>query len=138
MISFCLVVVSAGLTSFLISCFQSQRNNGLKVSSVGSYHGLFVIASVLLVYLQGHAVVGAMEGLLFSASVLGYSGYLHRQARRNQSLIAPGSLFIALALAAVLFYTLLAEKHTRRIVREFRCLLRNFKACRQLADVCHR
>ena len=110
-LSFCLIVMSVGLTSFLVSLVSPRSMKGssaiLPWVAIGV---ILIVVAVAFEYGDIHPVVGPAVRILFAACILLYTAHLHRQALHRRPLRTPGSFLIALGLAAVFLYPLLAQK----------------------------
>jgi signal transduction histidine kinase len=108
LISFCLIVVVVGLTSFTVRLFsKSDRAHGNVPWVICS--GLLVIAAILFGVLQENSLITTAYRLWFAAGIVAFTYYLHRRARHMLSLARAGTLLIALGLSAVFFYPLLDQ-----------------------------
>ncbi|MBI4536041.1 MAG: HAMP domain-containing protein, partial [Ignavibacteriae bacterium] len=110
-ISFCLIVVVVGLTSFLVT-LSSGKGLAKKWKHLPwiSVAALFIVAAILFGELQENPLMSASYRLAFGFGMLVFTYYIHRAAQKGQSLSTLGNSLLALALSAVFFYPLLDDK----------------------------
>jgi two-component system nitrogen regulation sensor histidine kinase NtrY len=109
LISFCLIIVVLGITSFLLVSFS----RGSTVQSRGrrawlSTSLVFALGAVLFGLLHPSPLSSIWYRLLFAGSMIGFTFYLHAAIRRGHGIANLRNVLIALGLSAVFFYPLLA------------------------------
>lgn len=110
-ISFCLIVVVVGLTSFLLMAFSrgtSRPGSGFRPWFIVA--GLYALAAVLFGILQENPLMSTPYRLMFAAGVIALTYYLHSSARRGRSLATVGNFLIGLGFSAICYYPLIDEK----------------------------
>ena len=106
LISFCLIAVVVGFTSFMVNMFSSPRRGRGNLPWIIT-SGLLVLAAILFGVLQENPLMSTAYRLCFAAGIIGFTYHLHRRARLVSSLARPATFLIALGLSAVFFYPLL-------------------------------
>ncbi|MFN0157587.1 MAG: ATP-binding protein [Bacteroidota bacterium] len=111
LISFCLIVVTVGLTSFILTLLSPSRNArwSLQVPWVG-VGALFAVAAVLFGELQPNPLMSTPYRILFATLILLCTYFLHRRVVGAKRLVTPGSFLVVLGLSAVFLYPLLDAK----------------------------
>jgi two-component system, NtrC family, nitrogen regulation sensor histidine kinase NtrY len=107
-LSFCLILAAAGLTSFLVSLLR--RGNRERPSTRGAWLaacGLFVVAAVLFDVLQPNPLMSTPYRLLFGAGMIAFTRRLHVHAEQRLRLPTFRNLLLALGLSTLFFYPLL-------------------------------
>ncbi len=107
-ISFCLIVVVVGLTSFI----KSLISPGVKRENIPWVvtFGLLALAAILFGVFQENPLMSTWYRLLFVGGVVGLTYHVHRRGRLNLNIASPGIFLLALGLSAAFFYPLLDEK----------------------------
>jgi two-component system nitrogen regulation sensor histidine kinase NtrY len=107
-LSFSLIVVAVGLTSFVLTqCGQPAHRGVVRMSQWLLTAGLLALASVLFGVLQVNPLMSLWFRLLFGACILGLTYHLHYRAQRGKTIVSFGNFVIALGLSALFFYPLL-------------------------------
>jgi signal transduction histidine kinase len=110
LISFCLIVVVVGLTSFILSLFSSKSlDTGLSKPAWIIVGFLFVVAAVVFEEMQAHPLVTIGYRILFGISILAFTYHLHRRAGRTQRISTLGNFLVCLGLATFFFYLQLGQ-----------------------------
>jgi two-component system, NtrC family, nitrogen regulation sensor histidine kinase NtrY len=107
-LSFCLILSAAGLTSFLVSLFL--RPAGARPQALGAWTAagaLFAMAAILFGALQPNPLMSTAFRILFGAGMMGFTLYLHALAGRRRRLLTMRTLLLALGLSTLFFYPLL-------------------------------
>jgi signal transduction histidine kinase len=113
-ISFCMIIVAIGLTSFMIRLFARAEGTHATGTAAWVIVGvLFVLASVLFGILQETPLMSTPFRLLFGAALLMFIMRVKKQGR-VRSPISFANAVIVLALSALFFYPLLAQNIQER------------------------
>jgi two-component system nitrogen regulation sensor histidine kinase NtrY len=107
-LSFCLILATAGLTSFLVSLFLGRAPE--RSSVLGAWLTtcvLFTVAAVLFDFLQPNPLMSTPYRLLFGAGMIAFTRRLHGHAKRRLRLPTFRNLLLALGLSTLFFYPLL-------------------------------
>lgn len=106
-VSFCLIVASAGLTSFLVTLFAGPEGSVRRFGAWAASGALFALAAVLFGVFQPNPLMTPGHRLLFGAGMLAFTYSLHRQAAGRRRLAGVRNLMVALGLSALFCYPLL-------------------------------
>ncbi len=106
-ISFCLIVVVVGLTSFIKS-LVSPGVKGETIPWVVTF-GLLTLAATLFGVFQENPLMSMWYRILFGLGIVGFTFHVHRRGRLNLSIASPGNFLLTLGLSAVFFYPLLDD-----------------------------
>jgi len=109
-ISFCLIVVVVGLTSFIhnvVSHLSSTKTRAVAAWSVSS--ALFLTAAVIFGLVQPNPLSSLPYRLFFCGGILGFTYYLHQRSSHAQPIASLSGFLLALGLSALFFYPLLND-----------------------------
>ena len=107
-ISFCLIVVVVGLTSFIlnvVSHLSSTKTRAVVAWSVSC--ALFLIAAIVFGMVQPNPLSSLPYRLFFCGGILIFTYYLHQRSRHTHQVASLSGFLLALGLSALFFYPLL-------------------------------
>jgi len=115
LISFSLIVVVVGITSFVVTLISGRRTETVSwaVTTV-----VFLGASTLFGMLHPHPLTTTAYRLFFAMGAIVFTLRLHRQVRSRRNILTFSNVFLSLGLSAAFFYPLLdSEVHEKDLSR---------------------